>query len=76
GTLSHVAPELLLHGHTSRHVDTYAFGILLHELFTGRRAYIGVPKALLPHQGGDSPYMGLPYGCLMIVDSAWNLGRM
>jgi hypothetical protein len=28
----------------------YAFGILLYEVITGRRAYAGVPVPLLPHQ--------------------------
>ncbi|KAG2440276.1 hypothetical protein HXX76_004388 [Chlamydomonas incerta] len=49
GTLSHMAPELLLHGHISKHCDTFAFGILLFELFSGERAHRGVPRALLPH---------------------------
>jgi len=39
GTLSHVAPELMREGKLSAAVDVYAFGILLHELFTGTAAY-------------------------------------
>ncbi|GIL97177.1 hypothetical protein Vretimale_2919 [Volvox reticuliferus] len=50
GTLTHMAPELLLYGHISRHQDTYAFGIMMYELFTGGRAYRGVTRTLLPHQ--------------------------
>ncbi|PNH11050.1 putative serine/threonine-protein kinase [Tetrabaena socialis] len=77
GTLSHVAPELLLHGHISRHVDTYAFGILLHELFTGGRAYSGVPKALLPHQvavQGLRPVLPpyTPPAFRLLVESCWD----
>ena len=52
GTLTHMAPELLLHGHISKRGDVYAFGILLWELFTGEKAFRGTPKALLPHQVG------------------------
>lgn len=29
GTLSHMSPELLLHGHASRASDVYAFGVML-----------------------------------------------
>ncbi|GIM04094.1 hypothetical protein Vretimale_8718 [Volvox reticuliferus] len=50
GSLTHMAPELMLHGHISKRVDVYAFGILMYELFTGDRAHRGVPRALLPHQ--------------------------
>ncbi|KAG2495033.1 hypothetical protein HYH03_006965 [Edaphochlamys debaryana] len=48
GTVTHTAPELLLYGHISKHVDTYAYGILLYELLTGERPFRGVTRALLP----------------------------
>lgn len=35
GTLNHMAPELLLHGHASRASDVYAFGILMVRLLNG-----------------------------------------
>jgi serine/threonine protein kinase len=41
GTLTHMAPELLLQGRASKASDVYAFGILLWELATGRRAFSG-----------------------------------
>ncbi|WIA23479.1 hypothetical protein OEZ85_000224 [Tetradesmus obliquus] len=47
GTLTHMAPELLLQGRASKASDVYAFGILLWELATGRRAFSDVPKAML-----------------------------
>jgi len=37
-------------GHVSKASDIYAFGILLHELISGQRAYSGVPIPLLPHE--------------------------
>ncbi|KAG2489904.1 hypothetical protein HYH03_011706 [Edaphochlamys debaryana] len=49
GTLTHMAPELLLHGHISKHADTYAYGIMLYELLTADKAHRGQPRALLPH---------------------------
>ena len=30
-------------GHVSKASDVYAFGILLHELISGQRAYAGAP---------------------------------
>lgn len=37
-------------GHVSKASDVYAYGILLYELITGQRAYVGVPIPLLPHE--------------------------
>jgi hypothetical protein len=37
-------------GHVSKASDVYAFGVLLFEIVTGRRAYAGVPIPLLPHE--------------------------
>ncbi|EFJ42761.1 hypothetical protein VOLCADRAFT_97147 [Volvox carteri f. nagariensis] len=48
GSLSHMSPELLLCGHVSKANDVYAYGVLLFELFTGERAWEGMPRALLP----------------------------
>ncbi|KAG2490227.1 hypothetical protein HYH03_011352 [Edaphochlamys debaryana] len=50
GTLTHMAPELLLHGRMSKAADVYAYGITLWELFTAGTAFAGVPRALLGHQ--------------------------
>ncbi|GIL81676.1 hypothetical protein Vretimale_1265 [Volvox reticuliferus] len=48
GSLSHMSPELLLCGHVSKANDVYAYGVFLYELFTGERAWEGMPRALLP----------------------------
>ena len=44
GTVSYLAPELVVHGRGDARADVYAVGIMLYELLTGRK----------PHQG-DSP---------------------
>ncbi|PNH03196.1 putative serine/threonine-protein kinase [Tetrabaena socialis] len=70
GSLTHMAPELMLHGHISK------YGIMLYELFTGDRAHRGVPRALLPHQvaiGGLRPALPphMPPDYRQLVDSCW-----
>lgn len=50
GTPTHMSPELFMAGHVSKGSDVYAFGILLYEIITGRRAYAAVPIPLLPHE--------------------------
>jgi serine/threonine protein kinase len=50
GTPTHMAPELLLHGHVSKASDVYAFGILLWEMLVGARPYGSIPLPLLPHE--------------------------
>jgi len=49
GTMSHMAPETLMHGRVSKAVDVYAFGITLWEIYSGERAFKGVPKVVLGH---------------------------
>ncbi|KAI8470186.1 MAG: hypothetical protein J3K34DRAFT_521543 [Monoraphidium minutum] len=68
GTPSHMSPELFLSGHVSKASDVYAFGVLLFEMMSGRRAYSGVPPPLLPHEvarQGLRPEWpsGMPPGC-------------
>lgn len=50
GTLTHMAPEVLMFGKISRASDVYAFGILLWELYTGQQAFKGTPRVLLGHE--------------------------
>ncbi|KAG1672489.1 hypothetical protein FOA52_002797 [Chlamydomonas sp. UWO 241] len=49
GTITHMAPEILLDGRVSKAADVYAFGITLWELFTGGRPFQGTPRALVGH---------------------------
>ncbi len=43
GTLTHMSPEALLIAQQSNAGDVYSFGITLFELYTGQRAFKGVP---------------------------------
>jgi serine/threonine protein kinase len=45
-----VAAEILLEGRVSKAADVYAFGITMWEMYTGRRVFEGIPRALLGHQ--------------------------
>ncbi|KAG1672491.1 hypothetical protein FOA52_002799 [Chlamydomonas sp. UWO 241] len=49
GTMTHMAPEILLDGRVSKAADVYAFGITLWELFTAGRPFQGTPRALVGH---------------------------
>lgn len=50
GTMTHMAPEVMLQGKLSRGSDVYAFGILLWELYSSGHAFKGIPRALLGHE--------------------------
>jgi hypothetical protein len=50
GTLTHMAPEMLLKGRQSKAADVYAFGLVMWEIYTGGRAFSDVPNMLLGHQ--------------------------
>ncbi|GBF95008.1 hypothetical protein Rsub_07509 [Raphidocelis subcapitata] len=42
GTITHVAPELMLDGNLTPAADAYSFGVLLYEMLTGARAWAGL----------------------------------
>ncbi|GAX84475.1 hypothetical protein CEUSTIGMA_g11895.t1 [Chlamydomonas eustigma] len=50
GTLTHMAPEVLLKGIQSTASDVYAFGITLWELYTSGIVFEGIPSTLLGYQ--------------------------
>lgn len=71
-----LAPEILLDGRISKAADTYAFGITLWEMYTGGRAFEGVPRALLGHQITREQLrprfpVGTPPGFQNLVERCW-----
>ena len=64
GTLTHMAPEILMSGHISKAADVYAFGILMYETLTAQKAFRGVPMHLISSKicsGRERPMF--PPGC-------------
>jgi serine/threonine protein kinase len=49
GTLTHMAPEVLMYGKLGFASDVYAYGIILWEMYTAQQAFKGIPRALLGH---------------------------
>ncbi|KAG2500643.1 hypothetical protein HYH03_001410 [Edaphochlamys debaryana] len=49
GTLTHMAPEVMLEGRISKAADVYSFGILMWELFCASDPFAGVPRAHIGH---------------------------
>ncbi|KAG2500644.1 hypothetical protein HYH03_001411 [Edaphochlamys debaryana] len=49
GTLTHMAPEVMLEGRISKAADVYSFGILMWELFCASDPFAGVPRAHMGH---------------------------
>lgn len=45
GTVSHQAQEALLDGIVSKAGDVYSYGVLLYEMYTGKRAWDGLSQA-------------------------------
>ncbi|PNG99656.1 Mitogen-activated protein kinase kinase kinase MLT, partial [Tetrabaena socialis] len=49
GTLTHMAPEVMMEGRISKAADVYSFGIVMWELFCASDPFAGVPRAHLGH---------------------------
>jgi len=77
GTITHMAPEVLLDGRMSKAADVYSFGITLWELYTAGKPYQGVPGALLGHKvakEGHRPSLPLvmPEGYRALLKKCWD----
>ncbi|GAX78317.1 hypothetical protein CEUSTIGMA_g5759.t1 [Chlamydomonas eustigma] len=77
GTLSHMAPEILMDGQQSNAADVYAFGITLWELYTGKQVYKGIPYAVLGFQVSRSNYRptfpaGTPPAFASLASICWH----
>lgn len=44
GTITHMAPEMILKGHQSPSCDIYAFGIMMWELYMGETVFQNIPR--------------------------------
>ncbi|GIL91710.1 hypothetical protein Vretimale_14832 [Volvox reticuliferus] len=78
GTLTHMAPEVLLHGQMSKAADVFAFGVTMWEMFTGGLPYQGVPGALLGHlisKEGKRPVFppGTPADFKDLAERCWHV---
>ncbi len=49
GTITHMAPEILLHGRVSKAADVYAFGITMWEVMTGEQVGSFIDTQVLLH---------------------------
>jgi len=77
GTVTHVAPELLSQGLLTAAADVYAFGILLHELYTGQAAYTSMHLARVMQDvvsNNMRPVFpaGTPEGYATLATTCWN----
>lgn len=49
GTITHMSPELLEHGISSKAVDVYSFGVLLWQMLASSRAWAGLSHHAVVH---------------------------
>lgn len=45
GTITHMSPEVIVHSSHTKKSDVYAFGVVLWEMMSGKRAYHGMHYA-------------------------------
>ncbi|KAI8468866.1 MAG: hypothetical protein J3K34DRAFT_515013 [Monoraphidium minutum] len=79
GTITHLAPELLVEGsEITAAVDAYAFGILMWEMYAGQRAFEGVKSddiiARVIHQQRPTFPPGTPPAYALLAGRCWVRG--
>ena len=47
GTISHMPPELIREGRMHKSTDVWSYGVLLWEMYSGQRAWSGLPYTQL-----------------------------
>lgn len=79
GTLTHMAPELLMGKRATTSTDVYSFSMLMLELYTGHQAFQGETHTLLTlqqkvGQGGERPTIppDMPSGYSHIMEACWS----
>ena len=73
GTLTHMAPEVMLHGQLGKAADVYAFGVTLWELFTGGQPYQGECRCLAAGGRGGRRCCCVCMPCCCAVVVLWSL---
>eukprot|EP00201_Polytomella_parva_P010422 CAMPEP_0175058822 /NCGR_PEP_ID=MMETSP0052_2-20121109/12069_1 /TAXON_ID=51329 ORGANISM="Polytomella parva, Strain SAG 63-3" /NCGR_SAMPLE_ID=MMETSP0052_2 /ASSEMBLY_ACC=CAM_ASM_000194 /LENGTH=934 /DNA_ID=CAMNT_0016324261 /DNA_START=67 /DNA_END=2867 /DNA_ORIENTATION=- len=78
GTVTHLAPELFQVGSKlTTSVDTFSFGIMMWELYTGQRAYSGMGREQIidrvyKRKGRPSFPAGVPQPYVTMAKSCWD----
>lgn len=80
GTITHMAPEMIQHGHQSTACDIYAFGIMMWEIFNGSIAYETVPQTsiincVLNEKKRPSFSNNCPDRFVKLANDCWNHER-
>lgn len=89
GTVNYMSPELLVSGRLTRKADSWAFGIIMIEIWTGESAYGTMSPAQIffsltqQHRAPACPvecpaeYASIVAGCLcMEPEERWDFGRI
>ncbi|GAX75883.1 hypothetical protein CEUSTIGMA_g3326.t1 [Chlamydomonas eustigma] len=63
GAISHTAPELLLEGTLSKAADVYSFGVILWEMYSGKRPYGGMTQGQVIQHISARRGLALNSGC-------------
>lgn len=76
GTMTHMAPEVLMEGRASKAADMYSFGITMWEIVTGGCAFSDIPRAHVGHAVTSSrqrPVFSsdVPEAFRLLIEACW-----